>query len=474
MFLFILKYECLSLKANRLLTLLAVITSLLFLFAFYDGYKRITFQHQTINEIQEQEKADFKKYRGQIASAKPGQHFDGGHFGDPTNPFYFGNRMGAKYAVLPPAPLSIIASGQSDIYPYYFKVTLSKKQALYHSEELENPRVLFNGRFDVSFVVIFLLPLLIIAFTYSVYSSEKENGTLLLLMAQNYSVKKIIAYRFVTRYLLFVCFVSVCLLAGLLCFSAHSFDSFRNVVTVFGSIWLYAAFWFSVAYFINSLQKSSGFAASALTGIWLLLLLIIPTVISSLIDMVHPMPSKLDLITKTRNVSDSIAQNKNIINRFLEEHPEFKPANTDPNDKNPIRLRSRIEVETAMEKEVADYVATAAKREATVNRYRFFSPAIFLQQILNKSAGTDDDRYKKFDKAVVSYQQQFRNYFEPLVYRQEKFTVTHLDGVPNFTIANEATSSINTKNIKTDFLWLIFLVVLTLFVAQFKKVANLH
>jgi ABC-2 type transport system permease protein len=427
----IFKYEWLYLKANKLMLLLASITALLTFFALYDGYARVSFQQATLQQIAAQEKADYAKYRAQIEAAGPGQHFDGGHFGDPTNPFYFGNRMGAKYAVLQPAALAIIAAGQSDIYPYYYKITLSKKQALYHSEELENPGILFNGRFDLAFVIIFLLPLLIIAFTYNIYSSEKDNGTLPLLMAQNTPVHKIIAWRFLFRYLLFNIFFTLLTVIGLVCFAVDVCDA-PGLASVIGITWLYTAFWFSPGYLFSSSRRSSGYVAGILTGIWLMLVLIIPTIISNAIDVIHPMPSRLDLITQTRNISDSIAKSKNVLNRFLDEHPEFKPANADPNDRNPATLRNRIEVELAMEKVKATYTAMAAKRESVVDRYRFLSPAIFLQKTLNRTAGTDDARYKEFEKKVAGYQQQFRNYFEPLVYRQQKFTVANLDGVPVF------------------------------------------
>lgn len=428
---FIAKYEWLLLKANRLLWLLTGITTVVVAFALYEGHERVSFQKATVAQIAEQEKADYAKYRAQIAAAKPGQHFDGGHFGDPTNPFYFGNRMGARYAALPPAPLAIVSSGQSDVYPYYYKITLSKKQALYHSEELENPQILFNGRFDLSFVIIFLLPLLIIGFTYNVYSAEKEAGTLTLLAAQNTSVQKIIRHRFLFRYLFFNLFFTALLVLGLLLFGV-GIGALLDALPVAGITWLYTAFWFALSYGVNSLKKTSGAAATVLTGVWLALVLLIPTLISAVIDAVHPMPSKLHLITQTRAASDSIAKNKAVLSRFLEEHPEFKPVAADLKDRNPVTLRNRIEVETLVERLKAGYTAVAKKREGTVAAYRFLSPALFVQQALNKAAGTNDGRYKAFSQEVTAYQQRFRSYFEPLVYRQEKFTAADLDKVPAF------------------------------------------
>lgn len=433
MFLFISRYEWLLLKANKMLLLLGGILAFIMFFALYEGHKRVSFQKETLHQIEQQEKADYAKYRSQIAGAQPGQHFDGGHFGDPTNPFYFGNRMGAKYAVLRPSALSILSTGQNDIYPYYYKVTLSKKQALYHNEELENPQILFNGRFDVSFVIIFLLPLLIISFTYNIYSSEKENGTLSLLMAQGTSIDKIIAFRFVFRYLLFNSFFTSLLLVGLLGFGVDIGSDISSLAAAIGITWFYTAFWFILSYWINSKKKTSGFSATVLTGTWLFLVLIIPTIISALIDVIHPLPSRLELITQSRNFSDSLAKNKGIVSRFFEEHPEFKPAIADPKDRNALHLRTRIAVEMAMERKKSEFDAVVEKRERVVTRYRFLSPAIFIQLSLNNIAGTSDSRYKSFDKQVAGYQQAFRDYFEPLVYRKERFTAAHLDGVPKFT-----------------------------------------
>jgi ABC-2 type transport system permease protein len=440
-----------------MLLLVAAVTAFVLMFALWDGYKRVSFQTKTIAAIEQQQKADYEKYSRQIASIKPRQHFDGGHFGDPTNPFYFGNRMGAKYAVMPPAPLSIISTGQSDLFPYYYKLTLSKRQALYHSEEIENPHVLYNGSFDLSFVIIFLLPLVIIAFTYNIYAAEKQNGTLQLLMAQNTSVQKITAYRLLFRYLLFCGFTTVILFTGLLSFGINVSASFSALAKVIGIVWLYAAFWFAFAFMINSFKKNAGFNATVLTGSWLLLVLIIPTILSVVVNQLHPNRSRLDLITKTRDISDSIASSNNVLNRFLEEHPEFKPANTAQPDRNSTTLRSRIEVEMQKEILLNEFAITTQKREALVNRYRFFSPAIFMQQLLNNVAGTNEKRYVDFDNQVKKYHQAYRNYFEPLVYRQEKFSAENASKVPNFIYnANiNLASSGNTANI-------LFLLLLTI------------
>jgi ABC-2 type transport system permease protein len=432
MFLFISFYEWLSLKANNMLLLTVSATTLVIWFALWDGHKRTSRQQRTILAIEQQQQNDYKKYQHQLQLANPGTHMDGGHMGTPVNPFYFGNRMGAKYAVMPPAPLSIISTGHSDLLPYYYKVNLSKKQALYHSEELENPQTLFHGHFDLSFVVIYLLPLIIIAFSYNIYAADKANGTLPLLMAQHIALQKITAYRFLFRYLLFSSFTTIVLLIGLSVFGINISETATLLWQMIGLIWMYIAFWFSLSFLITSYKKNAGFNATVLVACWLTMVLILPILVSTTINHLHPMPSRMELITQTREINDAVTKNNNALNRFLEEHPDFKPPVGTNSDRNSTSLRNRIEVEMQKEKLLNRFTTMANKRAAIINNYRFVSPAIYMQELFNHMAGTHEDAYTDFDKQVKAYHEMFRNYFEPLVYRQQKLTASHIEHVPAF------------------------------------------
>ncbi|AQG80193.1 DUF3526 domain-containing protein [Spirosoma montaniterrae] len=433
MFRHITRYDFLALRANRLLLIVPGLLSAFVLIALWTGWQRTTFQRDTLAAIAQQERADYAHFRQQIAQAKPGQHFDGGHFGDPTNPFYFGNRMGARYATLPPYALALTSVGQGDLYPYYYKLTLSKRQALYHSEELENPRVLFNGAFDLSFVIIYLLPLLIIAFTYNLVSSEREQGTLALLLTETAPLSQVAGYRYMFRYVLINGLFSMLVVSGLLLFGVPLGQAVGEVAYLLLLTALYSAFWFALSFLVNSFGRESGYNAALLVGLWLGFVLLIPTVLAVCVDSVHPMPSRIDLITQSRDAADELAKDKGTVARFYEEHPEFTPKTApDPKDRTVQMLRSRLEVELAMEGVLEQFAQRMAERQAMVSRYRFLSPAVFMQQSLNDVAGTGESRYADFERQVTDYHAAFRNYFAPLVYRMEKFTPAHLDRVPKF------------------------------------------
>jgi hypothetical protein len=84
----------------------------------------------------------------------------------------FGSRFGPRYAMLPPAPLTPLAIGQSDLLPYYFKVSTDARETMLAATEIENPQRLLAGRFDLAFVAVFLYPLLM----RTIPSSRRRSG----------------------------------------------------------------------------------------------------------------------------------------------------------------------------------------------------------------------------------------------------------------------------------------------------------
>ncbi|MBL8739859.1 MAG: ABC transporter permease subunit, partial [Myxococcales bacterium] len=91
---------------------------------------------------------------------------------DPTSPLAVGREL-ARPAQLPLAPLSPLAVGQRDVLPE--SVMLTTRARTVHASEGEtlSPAERASGPFDLSFVLVFLLPLVIIATTFDLLSSER-------------------------------------------------------------------------------------------------------------------------------------------------------------------------------------------------------------------------------------------------------------------------------------------------------------
>src|SRR3546814_20416375 len=86
-----------------------------------------------------------------------------------------------------------------DLQRNYTLVDMKNKFNMSDNFEIENPLNLMTGTFDISFVVIFLLPVFIIALTYDMLSGEKESGTLALAMTQPVSLRTFMAAKLLSR-----------------------------------------------------------------------------------------------------------------------------------------------------------------------------------------------------------------------------------------------------------------------------------
>ncbi|MCA6106178.1 ABC transporter permease [Bradyrhizobium cenepequi] len=103
--------------------------------------------------------------------------------------------------VIPNAPLAALAIGQSDMMPNYYRISyLSKVQFMYDTE-IENPWNLLSGHFDLAFVIVFVLPLLVTTLGYNLLSAEREHGTLRMLCSQPLSVATLLTGKLVVRML---------------------------------------------------------------------------------------------------------------------------------------------------------------------------------------------------------------------------------------------------------------------------------
>ena len=64
---------------------------------------------------------------------------------------------------------------------------------------MTSPRKLLVGHFDLLFVMVYGYPLLIIALTYNLLATEREEGTLALVLAQPIRLRTLVAAKIALR-----------------------------------------------------------------------------------------------------------------------------------------------------------------------------------------------------------------------------------------------------------------------------------
>src|SRR5690606_37007439 len=83
-----------------------------------------------------------------------------------------------------PDPAAALAIGQQDVNSSIQYLTIRGLEGQRYDTGLFNPYNQLTGNMDLSFVILFLFPLLIIAFNFNVLSQESEHGTWSLVKVQ--------------------------------------------------------------------------------------------------------------------------------------------------------------------------------------------------------------------------------------------------------------------------------------------------
>jgi ABC-2 type transport system permease protein len=378
------------------------------------------------------EAAQFSKLKKSIqAIESAGNIYTGSSFQDPRGASNVASRYGARYLLYPFQPLSRWVTGQADLYPYYYRVTATKRNGLIFNEEIENPQILFNGSFDLAFVIVYMLPLLIIAFTYNLAGSEKEWGTLRLLLSGPVSFRKILATKFVFRFGLF----SILFLTLLLATGTISSIPFNNHFFLFAASsvgWI--ALWFSISLFLNSLiNKNSGSTAGALVSAWLLFVLLLPGFFSYVVNSSWPVPSRIKLITDTRAAAEEIKKRSSqALARYLEDHPEMAKdtAGINPDDFATRYFTAHIETERTIEPLQKEFTIQLQKQNDWVRKFMYLSPAIVMQENLNRISGSDEASYSLFKEQVNAFYKQLQGYYTNRVVKKQNFSAEGLEKIP--------------------------------------------
>jgi ABC-2 type transport system permease protein len=418
------------------LTLLAVMLTL----GLANGRSWVAFQEQTLSEARLEETRRLDRIRQQLAAPDaiktPAAE-------DPRSPATFGNTLGVRTAVMPPAPLGVLSVGQSDLYPHYFKVSTRGRDTFINNDEIENPLNLLAGRFDAAFVIVYLFPLLILGLSYHLLAGEREQGTLAMVMAQPVTLASLAFGKIVARAAVVLGCAVVFSLAGALVVPATSAASgaIPRLLAWCLLVVAYGAFWFSLAVAVNALGLNSSTSAVALAFAWILFVVVAPSAMNVAAQSMYPVPSRVEMVQTMRDASrDATAQGSRLLARYFEDHPEMMPGGANKEDFarfDATAYAVQDEIARRVQPVIDDFDDRLARQQALVDRLRFLSPAVVVYEALNDVAGTSMSRYRHFLTQVNAFHQDWQQYFIPRALAKASMSVEAMDTMPAFEFVEE-------------------------------------
>ena len=334
----------------------------------------------------------------------------------------------------PLAPLAALSIGQRDVYPYYYAVLPWDNIYLSKSAEIRNPDQLLAGNFDLAFVLIYLVPLFVIAYGHNVLSEEQEQHTYALLRVQAGSVRTVVSYKLLFRFGLTLAVVWALSGVG---FWVNKVP-LAQAATLLG--WLavaalYVGFWCGWVYAVAALARSSAFNTLALLGLWLLFILLIPSALNVGLGQRQTDPEALRQVSLGREKDSPWTWPlPRLKAAFYRQAPQFSgPRFVPVRDTSELRFLAYVVLSEHRKNALgAGQMQEQAALYRQTRHFNLLNPAFTTLTACNQLAQTELPDHQAFVRAVLTYQNARRNFSFAYDLSGRPFGRAQLEAFPRF------------------------------------------
>ncbi len=341
-------------------------------------------------------------------------------------------------AVLPPAPLGALAIGQGDLLPGWYPVTARGPHGFLTRSEPDNALRLATGNFDAAFVIVWLLPLVVIALSFNVVSAERERGVLAIAVAAGASPSGFILGKVAARAALVFGSLWIALLAAAFAAGVPVGQAAGALPLLLwlGGATLYAAFWFALALFVNSRPRASDQNASLLAGAWLLLVILLPALTNLAATTVFAAPSRVALTTELREASETADRAAaSSRDQYFFDHPEMQGGEMDRTAYFQSVALSEQSIAESMAPLLGAFEVQARRQQALIEVLQYLSPGTLAYETLTELAGSNGARHREFRAQTLAFHAAWSGFFRSRLMRGATLTPADYAALPQFRFA---------------------------------------
>lgn len=436
----ILRHEWRALWAERTLPFLMLLMIPLLVLAIWGGARSATDRRAAVETVASQEEERRAVLAAVLDTLTSDSRLAPGP--DPRSPATLGASIGT-HAIMPVPGLAPLAIGQSDLLPQTIHVTTRGVHTLGRTDEIENPGNLLEGRFDMTFVVVWLLPLLVLALGYNLLAGDRDDGVLALVLSQPVRMRDLLAAKVVVGGGATITLAILAALAGLLLSGSGLWngDGLIRFALWTGVVVLWALFWFAGAVAVNLRQWAAATNAVVLAAAWLALVVVAPALVHVAARTLHPVPSRVELIGAIRTASNQAsAEGAALLARYYEDHPELAPG--DGEAEIAEFMARTYAVQDAIGAEVAPLLARFERQlsaqQAIIDHYQWFLPSVAVHEALTHIAGTGARHYRSFHDQVQRFHATWQAHFLPRIFQRRYLGAHELRQAPVFQFETES------------------------------------
>lgn len=313
--------------------------------------------------------------------------------------------------------LAALSIGMRDLNPSIQGVTIRNLEEQRYNSDFYNPANAQVGHFDFSFLLIFIFPLIIIAFCYNLISEEEESGRWKLLSVQCENLGRFTDCKILVR-LLAISLVYLLLLAIAKIWIGIPITASFVLFIISG--WLYLVFWFALCRFIISFRKSSAYNALILLTIWIGLNFIIPMLGNMLIQKAIPTQEGLEAVMRQRDGFHNKWDEAKLptMEKFYRIYPQFKQFTIHENDAFSwtwyYAMQQMGDAEAAAASQ--QYIGKMQERNQVAVLLGYIFPNIHTQMTESELAQTGMENHLAYGQALQKFHEKKRLFFYPPIF----------------------------------------------------------
>jgi ABC-2 type transport system permease protein len=322
-------------------------------------------------------------------------------------------------------PLNGLSIGQRDVNSSVQLVTIRNLENQKYDTELVNPLNLLVGNLDFSFVLIYLFPLLIVAFCFNLYAEEKEGGTWSVLAVQGVSL---------ARYLLMKLFVRIVvvfiLMASLFVMGIWilNLPLNRELAATAAISFSYLLCWFAIAFWMMSWKKGSSTTASWLLSAWLMLTMVLPAAVNNYLSYKYPVPEALATMVEQREgYHEKWDQPKETtMGKFYRHYPQYEKYGLPQGQFSWLWYYAMQQMgDDEASDRAGELSSKLHQKENESGKFALWIPSLYAQRRINSLARAGLNNHLNFLDSTTRFHERLRLYFYPKIF--EELPVSNVD-----------------------------------------------
>ena len=399
-----LKWEWIQFRRTPFQYLAVLLFVLAAIYSISNGISLREKQLETLAKVESDYLAERSTYEKILESG--GTKVESRPWVDLSTPFY-GMWNSILYTLKTPSPMMSLAMGQAEQYGFYKRLTFySSGYDSDLSAEISNPERIAFGALDLTFCIIFLLPLVLIVLCYPIggYEEDMKMASLVQVQGDNYQAwiwKRTAAIGMGISLIIIVLIAIPGIISGAFPSTSNQLFSYLLVVLVY--LWI----WIGVISAIICLRLGQTSQTMGLVLIWVIFGLVIPGAVQQGASLKFPNSMLVDFLDAIRIDQGEIYEEdfESIWDSLRVKLPEIEQTKlaTQP-DSAKIEVAKRAVYHAVVAfhmKEVSEKIeAGFQQRNDFIESSYWYNPLMGIQNYLYSLANTDFYAYQEYRVAI--------------------------------------------------------------------------